>query len=71
MSTYQFISDRTAFDAGERFASPHEVRQYFTVQNMIDMFGREEAARFEELTDQSELDWMAEEVIQNKWHCNW
>lgn len=33
------IDDRTAFAQGDEFANEAEVRAYFTVESMVDMFG--------------------------------
>ena len=55
------IHEATNFDAGDLFRSEQEVRQYFTVQNIADMFG-------ECPYSQEQLDEMAEEVIRHRWH---
>lgn len=64
MVTRADVSAATGFDSGEQFDSSDQVRAYFTVANMMDMFGPEDgsAAR------QAELDEMAEAVIANGWH---
>lgn len=49
---------------GEKFNSETEIRDYFTIANMKAMFSGECA------WTQQELNEMAEEVIENKWHCN-
>ena len=55
------IHEATNFDAGDLFQSEAQVRAYFTVENMRDMFG-------ECPYTQEELDEMAEEVIRRRWH---
>lgn len=59
------VSRATAFDHGEPFASEAEVKAYFTRDNLVAMFGPEDAAD----TDQSTLDAMAAAVLANRWHC--
>lgn len=51
----------TGFDNGDLFQSEAQVRAYFTVGNMRDMFG-------ECPYTQDELDEMAEAVIAHGWH---
>ena len=51
----------TNFDAGDLFRTEEEVRRYFSVENMLDMFGSCPYS-------QEQLDEMAEEVIRHKWH---
>lgn len=63
MDRYEEISDATAFDCGEMFDSPDDVYRYFTVEAQRAMFDDDA------LTDQDELDQMAEEVIAHRWHC--
>ena len=58
--TRQLISDATAFDRGDKFASAEQVRDYFTVAEQERMFG--------ESQDQATLDDMADAVIDNGWH---
>lgn len=55
------IHDATGFDSGDLFTSEEQVREYFTVENMRDMFG-------ECPYTQEELDEMAEAVIRHGWH---
>lgn len=57
----------TGFDNGEMFTDD-DVREYFTVENMTEMFGGNLAADYPDLTDQDYLDEMAETVIRNGWH---
>lgn len=59
--TRDHIHEATGFDNGDLFTSEEQVRQYFTVQNITDMFG-------ECPYTQDELDEMAEAVIANRWH---
>ena len=56
------ISDGTGFDHGIKFTNEQEVRDYFTVENMKDMFSGDSAYT------QDKLDEMAELVIDNRWH---
>lgn len=60
------INDRTGFANGEKFASEQEVRDYFTTQAMVEMFGSYDTS---DLPDQDALDEMAGAVIKNRWHC--
>lgn len=60
----QRISGATGFDHGERFGSEEQVREYFTVANMVAMFGAEDGAT----VSQADLDEMADAVIRNRWH---
>ena len=62
----QEISDSTAFDAGEQFSSEAAVRDYFTVENWIAMFRN----TWDESPTQTELDAMAADVINHRWHCD-
>lgn len=55
------IHEATGFDNGDLFTSEAQVREYFTVQNVTDMFG-------ECPCTQDELDEMAEAVTANRWH---
>jgi len=57
------INNKTGFANGLEFESKEDLKQYFTMGNIIDMFG---------VTDltQEELDLMFEIVRKNKWHCN-
>jgi hypothetical protein len=57
-----FISEQTAFDAGDTFASAKEVRDYFNVQELEDVFG-EPCPLTQEV-----LDAMADAVIEHRWH---
>jgi hypothetical protein len=60
------INDATGFANGEKFDSAEEVREYFTVAAMREMFNGDQS----ELPTQCELDEMAEHVIVNGWHMN-
>jgi hypothetical protein len=62
------ISEKTGFDSGDRFLNENEVRDYFTVTSMEQMFGDDLEASFPELADQDILNEMAETVINNRWH---
>lgn len=73
--TFDQINDATGFANGEKFSSPAEVRDYFTVDNIREMFGGVvvEGERPEGEGDgciyitQGELDEMAETVIERGW----
>ena len=68
MFTRTEITEKTGFDNGECFVDTSEVREYFTVENMKQIYGGNLSHDFPELCDQSILDEMAETVISNKWH---
>lgn len=57
------ISDFTGFDKGELFSSPEEVERYFAD------FGTCPPEDGEPKIPQLTFQWMAETVIENKWHC--
>ena len=59
-----FISAETGFDSGDRFTSDEMVRDYFTAENLFEMFG----TRHDYFGD-AELREMADAVIDNRWHC--
>jgi hypothetical protein len=61
------IDDRTAFAQGDEFADEAEVRAYFTVDSMVDMFGGPRQPDYVP-PSQSELDAWADAVIANRWH---
>lgn len=63
--TRQEISDVTGFDRGDVFESEEQLREYFTVANMRDMFGPDD-----ELPTQEELDEMCETVLEHRWHLS-
>lgn len=58
------ISDRTAFDVGEKFESEQQVRDYFRLNELQGIFGDEWA---ENIT-QEQLDEWADDVIEHRWH---
>ena len=60
---FDAINFRTGFAAGERFASPAEVREYFRTEVLAEC--RPAAAA--ELPSQAELDAMANLVIHHGW----
>lgn len=62
----QDMSDKTGFNFGEKFANADEVRAYFTTESLAGCFGGDPA----ELPTQEELDEMAADVIENRWHMN-
>lgn len=55
------INDYTGFAKGDKFETEQQVREYFTVANIEDMFGECYLA-------QDELDEMAGVIIANRWH---
>lgn len=61
------IDDRTAFAQGDEFANEAEVRDYFTVESMVEMFGGPRQPDYVP-PSQSELDAWADAVIANRWH---
>lgn len=61
ISRLQRISEATAFDQGDKFTSDEQVRGYFTVETMRGM-------GFDEIPSQDDLDRMADDVIDNRWH---
>ena len=72
------ISDLTGFDVGDRFESEQQVRRYFSLETMRQIFGDAVGYVDEETGEpadnpalalfQSELDSMADAVIENRWH---
>lgn len=66
MTTDQ-INAATGFANGEQFQSAEEVRAYFTVDNMREMFGLQDGSRY----SQDDLDRMAEQVIESGFHCRY
>jgi len=61
------IDDRTAFAQGDEFANEAEVRDYFTVESMVEMFGGPRQPDYVP-PSQGELDAWADAVIANRWH---
>jgi len=59
------ISDRTGFDAGDKFHSPAHVRAYFRRDELLSCFHGEELS----IPDQEYLDYAAQLVIEHRWHC--
>jgi hypothetical protein len=59
----QTISDHTGFDAGEKFKTEAEVRDYFTAVEQRHMFVDDA------VTDQTLLSLWADVVIGHGWHC--
>lgn len=57
------INDWTGFEEGLQFKNEDEVREYFTLENVEQMFGGDTRD-----LSQEELDIMANAVIQNRWH---
>jgi hypothetical protein len=64
MTTFEEINDSTGFANGARFESADEVREYFTVENMVRVFGTE-SCEF----DGDNLEAWAATVISRRWHC--
>ena len=60
--TFDDINDATGFAQGEPFTSIDQVLDYFTVANMIHMFGPGEY-------NQKQLDQFLCEVLGHGWHC--
>ena len=60
---FDTINDETGFANGEQFTSEAQVRSYFTVENMREMFSGDCAQDTETLNE------YAETVIENRWHC--
>ena len=60
------ISEITGFDMGEKFDTEAEVREYFTISNMLNM----NPDFADDYWTQDDLDAMAESVIENHWHMN-
>jgi hypothetical protein len=58
---YDFISWMTGFADGDEFESDDEVRRYFTVDNIIEIWSHC-------IQTQGELDRMADDVIRHRWH---
>lgn len=64
MYAFDQINESTAFADGEPFTSPEQVRDYFTMQNLSEMFG----PHCEEVSQET-LNKMADTVISNLWNC--
>lgn len=62
--TFDDINDVTGFANGDKFTSEEHVREYFTQDNLRNMFSGECRV------SQSELEGMADAVIEHRWHCN-
>jgi hypothetical protein len=62
--------DGTGYANGDTFSGEAEVRKYFTVENMIHMFGKPDDPMTPEVIAewQEELNQMADAVIENGWH---
>lgn len=66
--TRQEISDVTGFDIGGQFQNEDEVRYYFRREQLQSCLNDPYVK--DAIPDQAALDAMAEEVIRNRWHCN-
>ena len=62
MFGFDKINEATGFANNDKFANDAEVMEYFTFQNMKEMFGEDADI------DQETLDEMAAEVVDNGWH---
>lgn len=66
--------DGTGYANGDTFSSEAQVREYFTVANMLHMFGQPDDPMTPDAIAewQDELNQMADAVIRNGWHmdCN-
>lgn len=60
--TFDYIDSLTGFAQGELFTDEDEVREYFTPEAQIEMFGEDA------ITDTVILNRCAELVIENRWH---
>lgn len=69
MKTTEFnfaqINELTGFANGDKFTSTSQLRAYFTKENMVEMFGEQDAKA---LTTRR-LNMMLGVVMDNKWHC--
>ncbi len=63
--SFDTINDITGFANGDYFASDDDVRDYFTIESMREMFGPH--GEYNGSTEKI-LSLMADKVIQNKWH---
>lgn len=63
MANFDTINNETGFANGEQFTSEEQVRDYFTVENMREMFSGNCNQDQETLSD------YAETVIAEKMHC--
>lgn len=63
------INDITGYANGEKFTSPQQVREYFTIENMRQMTGGAWGGWPEEI-DQETLSAYAECVIESEDHCD-
>ena len=59
---FDFINEKTGFANGDLFINEAEIREYFTIENMENMF------EVDNEISQADLDEMAKIVISNKWH---
>lgn len=62
------INEQTGFMNGEKFESEEQIREYFTVENMVAMFGDCYGRNPER--EQKQLSEMADVVIKYRWHCD-
>lgn len=69
--TFSELNDMTGFANGAKFESEEDVRQYFTVSFMRDMYNAYSECHGEPefVGDQDALDEMADAVIDNRWWC--
>lgn len=60
--TREYVSQATGFDSGDQFESEEQVRDYFSVQSLTELFG-------ECIYSPEELAAMVEAVLDGRWHC--
>jgi hypothetical protein len=78
MKSFDEINELTGFANGQEFSNEKEVRDYFTIENIVDMgllHSREEESERSVVKKvaalaQENLTRMAEQVLREKWHCN-
>jgi len=57
------IDDKYGLSNGEKFESPEEIRAYFNKDSLESMFS-------EEISEsQEDLDFIADLILDNKYHC--
>ena len=66
MINFDAINDATGFAEGDKFENADQVRDYFTTENMEQIF--EPFAHGDKIPTQDELNEMANAVIENGWH---
>jgi hypothetical protein len=66
-TNFDNINTFTAFAEGETFTSEQQVRDYFTAENMREMFGADPAYS---IPEPRQLIAWADAVVNNGWHCD-